>query len=724
MGTRQHRNAYCDLRPGGGNPPRSEPADGCGGRRYWKRSIPRSQFRPAMPLPRPRRMIRASHFSLAALIWRRRHYESARAHFKFAADQGDAGGQNGLGLLYATGLGGLPKDDREAVRLYKLAADQGHANGQVNLGLFYATGRGGLAKDDREAARLYKLAADQGNANGQVNLGLFYETGRGGLAKDDREAARLYKLAADQGNANGQVNLGFFYETGRGGLPQDEREALRLYKLAADQGSTARGTALLQARLRPGRRRRAIQSRGLRIRPGHDGRRRRASTSWLQTRDTHARRTSLALFYETGRGGLPKDDPEAARLYKLAADQGDAARRSSLGFFYANGRGGLAEGRPRGGAPLQARRRPGKRRRAGTISGSSTRTAVAAWRRTTARPRASTSSPQTRETQAGRPISGSSTETAVAAWPKDDREAARLYKLAADQGNAGGANKSRATCTGMAVAAWRRTTARRRGSTSSPQTRETQMGSANLGLFYGTAVAAWRRTTARRRASTSSPQTREMQSRRPISGSSTRPAVAAWPKDDREAARLYKLAADQGNAGRAGQSRQHLQGWPWRPAEGRPRGGAPLQARRRPGKRRRAGQVSGSSMRPAVVAWRRTTARRRTSTSSPQTRETQTDRPISGSSTANGRGGLAKDDREAARLYKLAADQGDAGGQVNLGFFYETGRGGLSKDNREAVRLYKLAADQGNEYAQAALKRLEEIGARSPPPARRSNSVR
>jgi TPR repeat protein len=85
---------------------------------------------------------------------------------------------------------------------------------------------------------------------------------------------------------------------------------------------------------------------------------------------------------------------------------------------------------------------------------------------------------------------------------------------------------------------------------------------------------------------------------------------------------------------------------------------------------------------------------------------------------------LPKDDREAARLYKLAADQGDAGGQVSLGFFYETGRGGLSKDNREAVRLYKLAADQGNEYAQAALKRLEEIGARSPPPARRSNSVR
>ena len=77
-----------------------------------------------------------------------------------------------------------------------------------------------------------------------------------------------------------------------------------------------------------------------------------------------------------------------------------------------------------------------------------------------------------------------------------------------------------------------------------------------------------------------------------------------------------------------------------------------------------------------------------------------------GISYAQGRGGLAKDDREAARLYKLAADQGNAGGQFNLGTFYEQGRGGLAKDDREAAQLYKLAADQGYAYAQTALTRL------------------
>jgi TPR repeat protein len=68
---------------------------------------------------------------------------------------------------------------------------------------------------------------------------------------------------------------------------------------------------------------------------------------------------------------------------------------------------------------------------------------------------------------------------------------------------------------------------------------------------------------------------------------------------------------------------------------------------------------------------------------------------------------VPKDDREAVRLYKLAADQGSAGGQVNLGFFYQNGLGGLPKDEREAARLYKLAADQGNAFAQAALGRLQ-----------------
>jgi putative ABC transport system substrate-binding protein len=75
-----------------------------------------------------------------------------------------------------------------------------------------------------------------------------------------------------------------------------------------------------------------------------------------------------------------------------------------------------------------------------------------------------------------------------------------------------------------------------------------------------------------------------------------------------------------------------------------------------------------------------------------------------------GRGGLAADEREAARLYKQAADQRYAPAEVSLGFFYETGRGGLPKDDREAVRLYQRAAEQGNAQGQNNLGHFYETG--------------
>jgi hypothetical protein len=61
--------------------------------------------------------------------------------------------------------------------------------------------------------------------------------------------------------------------------------------------------------------------------------------------------------------------------------------------------------------------------------------------------------------------------------------------------------------------------------------------------------------------------------------------------------------------------------------------------------------------------------------------------------------GVAQDYAEAVRWYLMAADQGDAPAQNNLGFMYANGQGVL-QDFAEAVRWYRLAADQGNSPAQ------------------------
>jgi TPR repeat protein len=71
---------------------------------------------------------------------------------------------------------------------------------------------------------------------------------------------------------------------------------------------------------------------------------------------------------------------------------------------------------------------------------------------------------------------------------------------------------------------------------------------------------------------------------------------------------------------------------------------------------------------------------------------------------AKGRG-VAQDDAEAVRWYRLAAAQGYAYAQFNLGNMFEKGRG-VAKDTAEAIRLYRLAAAQGVAAATAALQRL------------------
>ena len=68
-----------------------------------------------------------------------------------------------------------------------------------------------------------------------------------------------------------------------------------------------------------------------------------------------------------------------------------------------------------------------------------------------------------------------------------------------------------------------------------------------------------------------------------------------------------------------------------------------------------------------------------------------------------GRGGLQRDDTEAVRYYRLAADQGECVAQAKLGTMYEQGRG-VPQDDTEAARYYLLAADQGDHYARHRLE--------------------
>jgi S1-C subfamily serine protease len=71
--------------------------------------------------------------------------------------------------------------------------------------------------------------------------------------------------------------------------------------------------------------------------------------------------------------------------------------------------------------------------------------------------------------------------------------------------------------------------------------------------------------------------------------------------------------------------------------------------------------------------------------------------------------GLPKNEVEAAKWYRRAAEQGDAFAQKHLGIKYENGEG-LPKNEVEAAKWYRRAAEQGDAFAQMLLAAMYEDG--------------
>ena len=66
--------------------------------------------------------------------------------------------------------------------------------------------------------------------------------------------------------------------------------------------------------------------------------------------------------------------------------------------------------------------------------------------------------------------------------------------------------------------------------------------------------------------------------------------------------------------------------------------------------------------------------------------------------------GVPQDYAEAAKWFRLAAEQGHARAQNNLGVMYDYGSGaGVPQDSKETVKWYRRAAEQGNAGAQYGL---------------------
>jgi len=170
------------------------------------------------------------------------------------------------------------------------AAQDGDVEAQTALGTALAAGAGG-AKDLEGAHLWLRRAAAGGNTTAMFNLGIMHEKGLGTPA-DSGEAACWFWQAAELGDAGARIKLGTMFLKGQGFSPGSP--AVSAIEASAEAGEPYAMSFLAKLRL--------------------DG------------------------------VGVPRDEPAAEKLFRLAARKGDESAIYNLGEMAVEGRTSVTSG--------------------------------------------------------------------------------------------------------------------------------------------------------------------------------------------------------------------------------------------------------------------------------------------------------------------------------------------------------------------------------------------
>ena len=151
-----------------------------------------------------------------------------------AADRGDAGALNDLGVRYATG-NGVVQDQARAAELYRASAELGSTVAQSNYAVRLWQGVG--VAQDREAAVQWAVrAAEADDSRAQNLLGMAYRDGTGVAQADPVVARTWFEQAAANGHAGAMNEIGVLYALGQG-VAVDIGEAIRWYQRSQEAGN-------------------------------------------------------------------------------------------------------------------------------------------------------------------------------------------------------------------------------------------------------------------------------------------------------------------------------------------------------------------------------------------------------------------------------------------------------------------------------------------------------
>ncbi|MBV8393440.1 MAG: SEL1-like repeat protein, partial [Alphaproteobacteria bacterium] len=136
---------------------------------------------------------------LGAVLVDRGQAREALQYLQHAMAAGSSEGALQLGVVYAQGLVGQPRDDARAAELFEKAATAGNRRAALNLGILYFRGQG-VPRDLVQARAWLEKASAGNNPYAFYALARTMEVSEGQALADPVRAADLYRRAAEQGH--------------------------------------------------------------------------------------------------------------------------------------------------------------------------------------------------------------------------------------------------------------------------------------------------------------------------------------------------------------------------------------------------------------------------------------------------------------------------------------------------------------------------------------------
>lgn len=250
-----------------------------------------------------------------------------------AAEAGSSEGQHRLGLIYARGDAGQPRNDARAAELFTKAAEQGHRRAQTNLGLLYLRGQG-VPRDLVQARAWLEKAASDGDPYAMYALGRAMDDSAPPIPADAARAADLFRRAAEKGHPLAALRYGLALSEGAGvkkDLPASHRWLVQAQENGVPEAALALGDIAVRM---PLQRDKAANDKALKI-----------AIAWYEAAangGVPSAQFKLANAY-LGGVGVPRDPAQAQLWYNRAAQQGLTEAQQALGVLLLSGAGGATD---------------------------------------------------------------------------------------------------------------------------------------------------------------------------------------------------------------------------------------------------------------------------------------------------------------------------------------------------------------------------------------------